>query len=101
MTPAALLVSRRAVADQAGLTAAGRRSNLAGSMACRRVPPRLAGRSCVVVDDVVTTGSTALEATRALRAAGFPVLAVASLAATRRTSHVRFAKNLLTTADGD
>lgn len=92
--PAGLLASTRQVADQAGLTADARRRNLAGSMTCRPVPARLAGRTCVVVDDVVTTGSTALEATRALERAGFPVLAVAALAATRRTSGDRFAENL-------
>ena len=100
LTPAGLLVPVRQVADQAGLTADARRRNLRGSMVCRRVPPRLAGRPCIVVDDVVTTGSTALEATRALREAGFPVIAVACLAATRRTSLDRFAKNLASAADG-
>jgi predicted amidophosphoribosyltransferase len=88
-----LLVPRRVVADQRGLHADARSANLAGSMGCRAVPPRLAGLPCVVVDDVVTTGSTALEATRVLRGAGFPVVAVVALAATRRD---RFAKNLAT-----
>ena len=100
LAPAALLVSRGVVADQAGLSAEARRRNLAGSMACRRFPPRLEGRPCVVVDDVVTTGSTAAEATRALRAAGFPVLALACLAATRRTSGHRFSQNLASGPDG-
>lgn len=93
---AALLVQRRAVADQRGLDAAGRRGNLHGSMGCRRVPRRWVGRPCVVVDDVVTTGSTAAEAARALRAAGFPVIAVVSLAATER---LRFPKNLASADD--
>ncbi|MDX6258149.1 MAG: hypothetical protein QOJ11_4483 [Frankiales bacterium] len=91
-----LLVPQRAVADQRGLTSAERSSNLAGSMRCRPVPRGLAGLPCVVVDDVVTTGSTALEASRALRASGFPVVAVAALAATRRD---RFAQNLATVGD--
>lgn len=93
---APLLVPRRVVADQRGLQAAARSANLAGSMGCRAVPRRLAGLPCVVVDDVVTTGSTALEATRALRSAGFPVLAVVALAATRRD---RFSQNLATIGD--
>ena len=101
VTPAALLATTRQVADQAGLTADARRRNLAGSMVCRRVPPRLAGLPCIVVDDVVTTGSTTVEATRALEAAGFPVVGVACLAATRRTSADRFGQNLASAADGD
>src|SRR4051794_35912618 len=101
LAPVGLLATTRQVADQAGLTADARRRNLAGSMSCGRVPPRLAGRPCIVVDDVVTTGSTAREATRALQAAGFPVLAVACLAATRRTSGDRFAENLASAAVAD
>jgi predicted amidophosphoribosyltransferase len=93
---APLLVPRRVVADQRGLDAGARSDNLAGSMGCHAVPPRLSGLPCVVVDDVVTTGSTALEATRALRGAGFPVVAVVALAATRRD---RFPKNLATASD--
>ncbi|MDX6242990.1 MAG: hypothetical protein QOE76_713 [Frankiales bacterium] len=93
---APLLVPRRVVADQRGLHADARSANLAGSMGCRAVPARLKGLPCVVVDDVVTTGSTALEATRALRGAGFPVVAVVALAATRRD---RFPKNLATPGD--
>jgi predicted amidophosphoribosyltransferase len=40
----------------------------------------------VLVDDVVTTGSTFDEGARALRAAGFPVLGAVALAATPRHS---------------
>ena len=83
---APLLRVRRRVADQRSLHADERRANLAGSMACRPVPPRLAGLSCVVVDDVVTTGSTAVEAVRALREAGLQPVAVVALAATQRRS---------------
>lgn len=87
---APLLVSRGGVADQAGLGARERALNLAGSMCCRgsrlRQVARQAPRAHVVLcDDVVTTGSTAREAQRALEAVGLAPRAVAAVAATRRT----------------
>jgi len=73
----------RAVADQAGLTAGERRRNLAGALAVRAGwRPRLDGRSLLLVDDVVTTGATLLEARRALAEAGADVLAAATVACT-------------------
>jgi predicted amidophosphoribosyltransferase len=84
---ARLLVSRGGVADQAGLDAATRAVNLAGSMFCptarlRRVSGRPA--RVVVCDDVLTTGATAREAQRALEAVGLEVAGIATVAATRR-----------------
>jgi predicted amidophosphoribosyltransferase len=87
VTVARLLRTRGGVADQAGLDAAQRHANLAGSMACRAsAVRRQAGRRAhvVVCDDVITTGTTAREAQRALEAAGVAVLAVAAVAATAR-----------------
>ncbi|MFI0357247.1 ComF family protein [Actinomadura sp. 9N407] len=77
------LRQRRRVADQAGLTVGRRAANLAGAL---EVPPALdvTGRRVVLVDDVITTGSTLAEAARALRAAGAEVIAAATVAATPR-----------------
>jgi predicted amidophosphoribosyltransferase len=85
---APLLVSRGA-ADQAGLGAGDRAQNMAGSMHCpsaalARVGRRRTTAYVVVCDDVVTTGSTAREAQRALEAVGLPPVAIAAVAATRR-----------------
>lgn len=79
------LVHRRAVQDQAGLSAVERAANLRGALQARTAPP-LADPTLrrIVVDDVLTTGATADESVRVLLAAGWPVLAVATVAATRR-----------------
>lgn len=85
---ARLLSSRAPVADQAGLDAQQRAANLAGTLWCpTRGLRRWAGQQAVVVvcDDVLTTGSTAREAQRALGSSGIPVRAIATVAATRRT----------------
>jgi predicted amidophosphoribosyltransferase len=95
---APMLRLRWRVADQADLDAAGRAANLAGSMWCptrslRRLARSLRGRRTpalvVVCDDVLTTGSTAREAQRALEASGLTVLAVATAAATQRRAGPR------------
>ncbi|MGN6302701.1 MAG: phosphoribosyltransferase family protein [Angustibacter sp.] len=76
---------RRRVADQAGLAAAARKLNVDGAM---HVPPAVArrahGAAVVLVDDVVTSGATLLEAARALRAAGAGVGGAVTVAATQR-----------------
>jgi hypothetical protein len=78
------LAQARRVADQAGLGAAARRENLGGAYRMRR--PIMDG-SAVLVDDLVTTGSSLTEAARVLRAARIPVLGAATVAATiRRTA---------------
>jgi predicted amidophosphoribosyltransferase len=84
-----LLRQREGVADQAGLTASERAANLAGRMAVRASGLRALARDAapvttIVCDDVITTGSTAREAQRALEAVGLPVRAICCVAATRR-----------------
>jgi predicted amidophosphoribosyltransferase len=76
-----VLLPRRRVRDQSGLDADERAANVAGALLARQMP---ASTPVVVLDDIVTTGATALEATRALRQSGADVLGVAVVAATRR-----------------
>jgi predicted amidophosphoribosyltransferase len=78
---AASLRLTRTVRDSAGLGRAGRTDNLAGALAATR--PH-GGNVAVLLDDIVTTGATAREASRALRAAGWTVLGAAVVAATPR-----------------
>jgi predicted amidophosphoribosyltransferase len=79
------LAQRPGVQDQAGLGARARQQNLAGAF---RVRWRLRD-PVVLVDDLVTTGSSLAEAARTLRAAGVVVLGAATVAATPRTAGVR------------
>lgn len=73
--------------DQAGLNAGERLANLSGAMVCRMPTP--AGRPqatglVLLVDDIVTTGATLSEASRALRLSGCEPRGAIVLAATRR-----------------
>jgi predicted amidophosphoribosyltransferase len=82
---------RPGVVDQAGLGASERAANLAGSMMCpaerlRRLARRRSRVRAVVCDDVLTTGSTAREAQRALENVGLEVAGIAVVAATERRS---------------
>jgi predicted amidophosphoribosyltransferase len=72
----------RPVADQAGLGAQARQQNLAGAFRVRR--PIKTGTVVVLVDDLVTTGSSLTEAARVLKEARIPVLGAATVAATVR-----------------
>lgn len=80
---ARVLAQRRGVRDQAGLDARARAANVAGRLFVSGIPP--ADHLVVLVDDVVTTGSSLSEAARAVRAAGLPLLGAATVAATVRS----------------
>ena len=82
VAPALRLV--RPVRDSVGLSAAERAENLDSAM--RAVPPPTPGSPCVVVDDILTTGATLLEARRALLAAGWSVRGSAVVALVPRAS---------------
>jgi predicted amidophosphoribosyltransferase len=75
------LCLRRSVRDSVGLSVAERVDNVAGAMVAVGAP---AGLAALVVDDIVTTGATLAEAARALRAAGWPVVGAAVIAAALR-----------------
>ena len=65
------------VSDQVGQGASQRVSNQTGSMRARP-----GAETVVVVDDIVTTGATVVEAVRALKAGGHRVIGVATVADT-------------------
>jgi predicted amidophosphoribosyltransferase len=71
----------RAVRDSAGLDIAERAANLHQAMVA--LPPRRES-SAIVVDDITTTGASLIEATRALRFAGWQIEGAAVVAATPR-----------------
>lgn len=83
-----------AMRDSAGLSANERFVNAthafsvvaAGSIAFANISPSTRP-AVVLVDDIVTTGATLAEATRALRLAGYPVRGAAVVAATPRRVH--------------
>ncbi len=83
--PVRALKHVRRVQDQGALGASGRRANMRGALAVRRSATNLvAGQNCVVVDDVVTTGTTAAEAARALTSVGARVVGACFLSVTLR-----------------
>jgi ComF family protein len=79
--PARVLVHDRSTESQKTLGSVDRANNVRDSMVAKR---SLEGRRFVIVDDVVTTGATFAEASRALRAAGGEVIGGAALAFTPR-----------------
>jgi len=80
VSPLALERTRR-TESQVGLSASQRRKNVAGAF---RVPERwchaVAGRTILLVDDVITTGATANACARALKRAGAAHVNVLALA---------------------
>ncbi len=73
------LVRKRATESQTGYTREQRRENLRGAFAVRH-PAEVAGRTVLLVDDVLTTGATADECARVLLRSGAKQVLVTTVA---------------------
>ena len=74
-----VLRRKRATAPQIGLPIKDRRLNVRGAFIVKK-PERVADKTVLVVDDVLTTGATVSECSRVLLAAGAAKVRVATLA---------------------
>jgi predicted amidophosphoribosyltransferase len=77
---------KRVVSDQAGLDREERERNLVDSMAAK---PLVTGRRVLLFDDVVTTGATLVEASRALVEAGAEVVGFLVFSETLLKTHTK------------
>lgn len=77
---APVLSGVRTVQDQASLGVVARAANRSGSMSARRAD----GRAFLIVDDILTTGATVLDARRAIHAGGGTAVAAVAIAHTQR-----------------
>lgn len=70
----------RATATQASLSNTNRRRNVATAFECRRGAKALKGKRILLIDDVMTTGSTAAACARVLKRAGAAKVALLAVA---------------------
>jgi ComF family protein len=80
-----VLVRQRETGSQIGLTRHQRRENVRGAFAVIHPTP-IAHRNILLVDDVLTTGTTASECARVLRRAGAAQVWVVTVARTLKTT---------------
>ena len=80
----------QATRAQAGLSNTARRRNVAAAFVCRRAASKglLSGRRVLLIDDVMTTGSTAAACARTLKAAGAARVALLTVARVDRRMDV-------------
>ena len=74
-----ILAKSRWTPDQSSLTGIERRKNLAEAYTVKQ-PDRVAGRRVLLVDDIMTTGTTAQEVAKTLKKVGAKTLIVATAA---------------------
>ena len=75
----AVLRSKKTI-SQVGLTARERIANISDAFTVP-IPERTAGKTCIIIDDVTTTGSTLHECAKALKAVGAEAVYALTLAA--------------------
>lgn len=83
-----VLERRRPTASQIGLTRQQRQQNMRGAFEVVR-PEAIRGRNVLLVDDVLTTGTTASECARVVRRAGADRVFVATVARTLKNEIAR------------
>lgn len=74
------LARTRYTLTQAGLSNTERRRNVAAAFRCRASAAHLAGKRVLLIDDVMTTGSTAAACARVLKQAGAARVVLATVA---------------------
>lgn len=77
------LIRTRPTEPQIDLSAEDRRDNVRGAFAVNR-PGRISGKRILLLDDVMTTGSTVNECAKALKKAGAAAVVVATIARTAK-----------------
>ena len=87
------LVRQRATVSQIGLTRPQRAENIRGAFRVQH-PENITGRSILLIDDVLTTGTTASECARVLRKAGAKTVWVATVARTLKNSAMKTGMNV-------
>ena len=90
----------RFTAAQAGLSNTGRRRNVSGAFRCRRNAQPLSGRRVLLIDDVMTTGSTAAACAQALKQAGVSRVVLLTVARVDRRFEAALSRTVTSGREG-